>query len=150
LGFIKPLTARLAGVEPNEKANNPRNNQAETKEIKIRGMFTKSSSLVRVEVEEEEQNRGSNTTGRQVDPKTPEKPMLEHKINWLRKSRPSPADVIGKNLHSGSDNKESGSKATKRTPPSRGPTTLAIPQVAPINPPYLPRLHNNKLYDWTT
>lgn len=148
--YLKPLTARLTGVEPDKKANNPRNNQTKTKKIKFRGMCTEGSSLVRVEVEEEEQNRGSNTTGRQVYPKTPGKPMLEHKIKWLRKSQPSPADVIGKNLHSKSDHKESSWKATKRTPPSRGPMTLAIPQVAPINPPYLPRLHNNKLNDWTT
>jgi hypothetical protein len=49
-------------------------------------MCTEGSSLVRVEVEEEEQNRGSNTTGRQVYPKTPRKPMLEHKIKWLGKA----------------------------------------------------------------
>lgn len=31
-------------------------------------------------------------------------------------------------------------RIARLTPPSRGPTTLATPQVAPINPPYFPRL----------
>jgi hypothetical protein len=41
-------------------------------------MFTERSSLMRVEVEEEEQNCGGNTTGWQVYPEAPMKSTLEH------------------------------------------------------------------------
>jgi len=35
------------------------------------------------------------------------------------------------------------------TPPRRGPTTLAIPHVAPIKPPYLPRSRKETMSDMT-
>jgi hypothetical protein len=70
---------------------------------------------MRVEVEEEEQDRSSNTTGRQIYPETPRKPTLEHSTKWLRNNWPSPADMIGKYLCIKSDEKEGKSNAWQNT-----------------------------------
>jgi hypothetical protein len=131
-------TTRFTEVEPDEKANNARNEEAETKEIKLCNMFTEGSSLMRIEVEEEEQNRCRNAASRQVYPETPRKPELVYNMVWISSSRPSPGDMIGKYLYGNQDDRLK--EFMKHTPPSKGPMTLAIPQVAPTKPPYLPRL----------
>jgi hypothetical protein len=65
------LTTRLAGTESNEQTDNSRNDEGQTNEIKLCNMFTESSSLVRIEVKGEEQNRSGNAASRQVYPETP-------------------------------------------------------------------------------
>jgi hypothetical protein len=57
-------TTCLAGVESNEKANNPKDDEAKTNEIKLYNMFTERSPLMRIEVEEEKQYHCSDTAGR--------------------------------------------------------------------------------------
>lgn len=54
------LTSILAIIESKEQANNPSNNKHKPNEVEIRHMLAESSPLVRVEVQEPEQDDGCN------------------------------------------------------------------------------------------
>lgn len=57
------LTCLFAEIETDQEANNPCDHEGESGEIKFTDVFSEALSLVRVEVEEEEQKEAGDSTG---------------------------------------------------------------------------------------
>ena len=65
------LTSGLSGVETNEKANNASNQKRKSNKVELADMLPESPALMRVQVQEEEQDGERDAACGQIDEEAP-------------------------------------------------------------------------------
>jgi hypothetical protein len=96
---VRRHTAILRKIESQQNANDTADDQEQAKEVEIRDVFFECTALVRVEVEEKEQDGGSKSASRKIEEEDP----VENKSSVTEATGehmcvPSPSNMVCEQL----------------------------------------------------